>query len=283
MIDTLTLKKTDPVTVFDSGLGGLSVVRELIKLLPHENIIYFGDSLHAPYGIKETDELIELCEANFKMFLEMRAKCVVIACNTATSVAGAYLTEKYPHIPIIGIEPAVKPAAKSGNMPRVLVLATPVTIKGEKLGKLIFSLKDEARFTLLPAPKLVDFVESGITDKCPSEELISYLRELFYNSGIAGCDEDGPEAPCAQRTSVSRRFDAIVLGCTHFPFVKDSIVKALGYKPAIFDGAPGTSRQVRRKLSQAGLLNNSEKPGRITLLNSDETKLPLERQLLEFR
>lgn len=264
-------KNTDPIAVFDSGLGGISVVRKLVKLLPNENIIYFGDSKNAPYGTKDRDELLGLCDRNIGMLLDMGAKCVIIACNTATSAAAAYLREKYPFLPIIGMEPAVKPASKIAEKPKVLVLATPVTISGVKLKDLIHCFDEEASFTLLPAPELVRFVESGINDNADSPELYSYLRELFKDFG-----------PSEPSSSPGLRFDAVVLGCTHFPFVRRTILKALGYEVPVFDGREGTCRQAERMLSEAGLLNKSGKPGKVELLNSDETKLPLEKALLEY-
>lgn len=265
---------SDPIAVFDSGLGGISVAKKLARMLPHENIVYFGDSLNAPYGTKSIDELLSLCDANIRRLLDMNAKCVVIACNTATSAAAAYLREKYPEIPIIGMEPAVKPASQISERPRVLVLATPVTINGGKLKELIHCFDDEASFTLLPAPKLVEFVESGVNDSMPSPDLYEYLADLFRDFRVSDDDRD----------SGSKRllkFDAVVLGCTHFPFVKRTILKALGYDVPVFDGREGTCHQAERRLYELGLLNASEKPGAVTLLNSDESKTELEKVLFE--
>ncbi len=265
---------SDPIAVFDSGLGGISVVKKLTKMLPHENIVYFGDSINAPYGTKSIDELLSLCDKNIRLLLDMNAKCVVIACNTATSAAAAYLREKYPFLPIIGMEPAVKPASKIAERPKVLVLATPVTINGGKLKELIHCFDDEASFTLLPAPKLVEFVESGVNDSMPAPDLYDYLTDLFRDFRVAGADSDGS-------SKNGLKFDAVVLGCTHFPFVKRTILKALGYDVPVFDGREGTCHQVERKLSESGLLNMSKEKGTVTLLNSDESKIELEKALFE--
>ena len=127
-----------PIAVFDSGVGGISVLRELVKIMPAENYLYFGDSLNAPYGTKTLDEVRELtCEHARRLLFEEGAKGLVVACNTATSAAVRKLREMYPDIPIVGIEPAVKPAVMCKEHPRVLVMATPMTIREEKFRKLM--------------------------------------------------------------------------------------------------------------------------------------------------
>ena len=173
------LKKEDPIAIMDSGLGGISVLRQMKKVMPLEDYLYFGDSVHAPYGERPPEEIIALCEENTEMLLEQGAKCIVIACNTATSAAAEVLRSRYPEIPVIGMEPAVKPAAKSGGHPKVLVLATPITIRGDRLHHLVENFDGEADFTLLEAPGIVRFVEAGICDANPEEPLMEYLRELL--------------------------------------------------------------------------------------------------------
>ena len=129
---SFTLYKENPIAVFDSGLGGVSVLRELIRVMPNENYIYFGDSANAPYGVKTLEEVRELTCEHAKRLFEDGAKGLVVACNTATSAAVRVLRETYPTIPIVGIEPAVKPAVMWKEHPRVLVMATPMTIREEK-------------------------------------------------------------------------------------------------------------------------------------------------------
>ena len=137
-------KKENPIAVFDSGVGGISVLRQLVRIMPNENYIYYGDSLHAPYGTKTLEEVQRLtCEKAAELF-QQGAKGLVVACNTATSAAVRMLREKYPEIPIVGIEPAVKPAATFMEHPRVLVLATPMTIRNEKLKHLMERYQDQA-------------------------------------------------------------------------------------------------------------------------------------------
>ena len=262
------LSKDGPVAVMDSGLGGISVLRELISVMPEEDYLYFGDSVNAPYGEKPPEVIRELCRRNVEMLLAQGTKCVVIACNTATSAAAEVLRQEYPFLPVIGMEPAVKPAAKCGGHPRVLVLATPLTIKGDRLHHLVEAHADEAEFILREAPGIVRFVEEGVCDAAPNEALREYLSELLAEFSLCG--------------QAKRRVDAVVLGCTHFPFVRRSIVEALGYPAAVYDGARGTALQTKRRLSESGLLRESGARGKILLLNSDESRLPAERMLLEL-
>ena len=170
-------KKENPIAVFDSGVGGISVLRQLVRIMPNENYIYYGDSLHAPYGTKTLEEVQRLtCEKAAELF-QQGAKGLVVACNTATSAAVRMLREKYPEIPIVGIEPAVKPAATFMEHPRVLVLATPMTIRNEKLKHLMERYQDQAELIPVSCPGLMDFVERG---DLHSKELRKYLTELFY-------------------------------------------------------------------------------------------------------
>lgn len=199
------MKKNNPIAVIDSGMGGISVLRKLYKLMPNENYIYFGDSANAPYGIKTMEEIRLLTVSAAEKMIERGAKALVIACNTATSAAANCLREMYPDLTIIGLEPAIKPAALFKENPRVLVLATPLTLKGEKFNSLVRQYQDKAVFYKLPAPELVVHVESGNFD---TPEEIAYLESIL--------------------TPYKDKVDAVVLGCTHFPFAKKSIRKILG-------------------------------------------------------
>ena len=256
------LHRENPIAVFDSGMGGVSVLRELVKILPNEDYIYFGDSLHAPYGIKTLEEVRKLTISNAELLFEQGAKALVVACNTATSAAVRILREKHPDIPIVGIEPAVKPAVLCKEHPTVLVMATPMTIREQKFQMLMGRFKDQAEIIPLPCPGLMDFVERGDLD---GEDLRKYLTELLY--GYHTC-----------------RIDAAVLGCTHYPFVRQQIQKILGPDTLIFDGGPGTAREMRRRLSEVNLLNPSEKKGHVEFRNSlpSQEKLALCKRLLEL-
>ena len=235
-----------PIGVFDSGVGGISVLRELAHLLPNENFIYFGDSKHAPYGTKTLEEVRRLTCADAKYLIRRGVKMLVVACNTATSAAIGLLREAYREIPVIGIEPALKPAVLSKKHPTVLVMATPMTLKEEKFHNLMRRFQSQAEIIPLPCPGLVEFVERG---ELEGERLINCLSRLFSEYR-------------------DRNVDAVVLGCTHYPFVRGAIEKVLGPKTAVFDGGEGTARETKRQLLNAGLLNPSEEKGAVCFENS---------------
>lgn len=258
-----TGKKQQPIAVFDSGMGGISVLRELVSIMPNENYIYFGDSKHAPYGTKSKEEVRKLTINHAEALFEKGAKGLVVACNTATSAAVAKLREMYPRIPIVGIEPAVKPAVYCKDHPRVLVMATPMTIREEKFRKLMARYEDLAEIIPLPCPGLMDFVERGDLE---GEDLQKYLAELLYEFQ-------------------EEKVDAAVLGCTHYPFVRKMIQKALGSEVKIFDGGAGTAREMKRRLLEAGLLNDSLCQGEVVFFNSleDGRKRTLAKALFEMK
>lgn len=250
------------IAFFDSGVGGISVLREAIRVMPYENYIYFGDSKNAPYGTKNTSEVKALVLKNIDMLINMDVKAVVIACNTATSIAVAALREKYNNIPIIGIEPALKPAALSDNNSNVLVMATPITIKEKKLNKLLDEVNEKAKVSLLPCPGLMDFVEKGDIDSKELKNHIKFLLEPVKNT----------------------KFDAIVLGCTHYPFVKDVIVESIGYDVEIFDGAEGVVKKLKHDLEELNLENDKDNKGSIKVINSleDKEKIELSNYLINL-
>lgn len=243
-------KMQRPVGVFDSGVGGISVLRELVALMPNENYIFYGDSKNAPYGIKSLEEVQQLTCRDAEYLLEQGVKALVVACNTATSAAIQILREKYPDMPVIGIEPALKPAVLAKKNPRVLVMATPMTLREEKFRLLMEKFESEAQILPLPCPGLVEFVERG---ELESEELEAFLRKLFI---------EYQEQPV----------DCVVLGCTHYPFVKGMIQKVLGERVQLFDGGAGTARETYRRLKECGLLNPSTQRGYVMLQSSLESE-----------
>jgi len=255
-------KQTQPIAVFDSGVGGISVLRELVKILPQEDYIYYGDSKNAPYGMKDKETVKELTIDAAEYLFEQGAKGLVVACNTATSAAVRALRELYPEIPIVGIEPAVKPAALLKPKGRVLVMATPMTIREEKFQKLMEKYTSEAEIIPLPCPGLMDYVERG---DLVSDDFRRYLEELLYAYRI-------------------HPVDAVVLGCTHYPFAKELIQDILGPHVVVFDGGEGTAREMKRRLGEAGLLNPSTESGKVVFQNSlqDEKKLELCQKLLNL-
>ena len=254
MINTLTA----PVAVFDSGVGGIGVLREIQKLLPHENLLYFGDNARAPYGNRDPDEIRALVLTHARRLLDT-AKALVLACNTATAVAVTPLRERYPTVPIVGMEPAVKPALHVTDHPRILILATAATLREQKLAQLLERFRERAAFDLCAASGLVSLVEGGLAD---SERALDYLKVLL--------------APF----SGNRRPDAVVLGCTHFPFAARTISRALGADIPLFDGALGTAKELAHRLRDQELLNPQKSPGQVTVTSSDPHALALCQRLL---
>ena len=250
-----------PIAVIDSGVGGISVLRELLKIMPWEHYLYFGDSANAPYGSKTKGEVLELTRNNLKLLRERGIKALVIACNTATSAAAAVLREENPDLPIIGIEPAIKPAAFLFPHPRVLVMATPLTLKEEKFRALVARFADREEIIPLPCPGLVELIEAGNLD---GEAINRYLEELF--------------APY-----IRQKIDAVVLGCTHYPHIKNVIARHVPLRATIIDGGEGTARETYRRLSVAGLLADTEQVGSVGIINTsgDERLIRLSRELLE--
>ena len=228
------MQKTDYIAVFDSGKGGLSVLRELTALMPDERFLYFGDSKNAPYGIRPTEQVRHLTMAAAEMLMEKGVKALVVACNTATSAAIGLLREKYPDKVIVGIEPALKPAVEAFPRGNIGIMATQVTLREEKLAHQLERFP-EATVHLIPAPGLVERIEQGL----PTEDL---LRPVL--------------APY-------KHLDALVLGCTHYPFAAETIQKLLP-DTVLFDGGPGTARQTKRLLEELDMLNPG--PGEVTYL-----------------
>lgn len=252
------MKKTDAIAVFDSGVGGISVLGELRRLLPGERYLYFGDSANAPYGTRPTAEVQALTFAAVERLLwETPLKALVIACNTATAAAVAALRRKYPELIIIGIEPALKLAASRFPGGNIGIMATEVTLREEKLGHLMDRVADHCQIHKIPAPGLVELVEQGLADSPQAEALLSGILGPYVG-----------------------KLDALVLGCTHYPFASKRISAVLGPGTALIDGGAGTARETQRRLSEAGLVENG--PGSLTMTNSapDPEMLELSWKLL---
>ena len=237
---------SSPIGVFDSGVGGLSLLRELRRVLPNEDFIYYGDRVNAPYGAKTHEEILEISKGIVNELLSRGAKAIVVACNTATAVAIEPLRAAYPLLPIIGIEPAVKPARVSGCR-RVLVLATPVTVSESRFAALLrANSKDNCEFIGVPCSELAYMIEQ---DK-DSTEIETYLSSVF-----APYRADG--------------FDGIVLGCTHYPLALAEIKRAAGEDVRVFDGSDGTSRHTKALLEELSLNSLARKIGTVEFISSD--------------
>lgn len=236
-----------PIGFFDSGVGGLSVLKEAVKLLPGENFIYFGDSKNAPYGTKDVEEVKALTFSAVDFLIKKNIKALVVACNTATSAAIIELREKYSRsMPIIGIEPALKPAVEYKRKGKIIIMATPMTLSEAKFSRLMNNYKSEAQIEPLPCPGLVELIETGVIE---GDELDKYLREKispFKNDGIA----------------------AVVLGCTHYPFIKKVLSEVLTNEVPIIDGSKGTAKQLKRQLNQYNIINKRRTGGSIEINNS---------------
>lgn len=256
MHDTLCgispVKRKGPVAFLDSGVGGISVLREAVRLMPNEDFIYFGDSANAPYGTKPTDTIRSLMDANVRMLRETeRVKGIVIACNTATGAAVKYLRLQYPDLPVVGVEPALKPAVLRHQGGKVMVMATPLTLKQPKFQRLLSMYQDKAQVLLLPCPGLMDFVEQGILDGPELERFLHGLLDPVNDGHIA----------------------AVVLGCTHYPFLKKSISAAIGYPVEFDDGAAGTAREIKRRLEKYGCSAGQGEKGTVRFFNSLNEKM----------
>ncbi|MBQ4309948.1 MAG: glutamate racemase [Lachnospiraceae bacterium] len=265
-IEKTELSPDAPIGVFDSGMGGVRVLKDLVRVLPEEDFIYFGDSANAPYGTKTPEQIRELSVRAAEHLIGKNVKALVIACNTATSAAAEILRAEHPELPVIGIEPALKPAVTAFPGGNIVVMATPVTLKLEKFARLLGQFSGQANVTLLPVHGLVELIEQGITEGPEVREvLISHFAQY-----------------------PGRHIDAVVLGCTHFPYVKDEIAAVLGGGVRLFDGGDGTARHLREVLEERGLLRAAHEEtapagGAVTFLNSLQDVSVLEQMWRLFR
>ena len=250
--------KRDYIAVFDSGVGGISVLRHLVKQMPGERYLYFGDSANAPYGSRTTEEVRQLTfAAAEKLMEEYPLKALVLACNTATAAAVKQLRSAYPDLIVIGIEPALKLAADHFPRGSIGVMATEVTLREEKFDILLHRFDENCTVTKIPAPGLVQLVEAGKAEEKETEDLLKTILGPYVG-----------------------KLDALVLGCTHYPFAAKAISRVLGEKVRLLDGGDGTARETRRRLEQAGLLENGQ--GDVTIINSsaDAAMCDFSRELL---
>lgn len=238
-----------PIGVMDSGVGGISVLKKAVEIMPDEDFIYYGDSLNAPYGTKRIEEIKDLTFAVSEKLRAMGIKALCVACNTATAAAIKDLRAKYTDMPVIGIEPAVKPAALSTRGGTIIVMATPMTIKQNKFNELLKIYDKDAKIIPLPCDGLMEMVENWSDDKAP---LMEYFDEHL-------------------KPALRDDTETIVLGCTHYPFIKKELREYLGDRDiALIDGAEGTARQIRRRLEEEGLLGDPDHEGKVTILNSSD-------------
>jgi glutamate racemase len=217
-----------PIGVFDSGVGGLSVLKAIRAALPGESLLYVADSAHAPYGDREAAFITERAVAVARFLCESDAKALVVACNTATVVAVESLRSRFP-IPVIAMEPAIKPAAASTRSGVVAVLATSRTLQSASVARLCRLYAGEARVVLQPCPGLVEQVECGDLDSAQTQRLLSSCIRPVVEAGA----------------------DTLVLGCTHYPFLSKQIQAVAGVSVRLVDSAEAVARQVQRRISPA--------------------------------
>ena len=235
--------KHDYIGLFDSGVGGISVLRHMLRLMPEERYLYMGDSANAPYGTKTKEQVRQLSFAVAEKLIARGIKALVVACNTATSAAINDLRSAYPDLIVVGIEPALKLAADRFPKGNLGVMATPMTLCEEKFDLLLHRFDSQCRVSKIPAPGLVELIEQGRGNSAEAEILLrSLLKDYIGN------------------------IDALVLGCTHYPFAAEAISRVLGEQVALLDGGDGTARETKRRLALAGLLNDG--CGEIVIENS---------------
>ena len=233
---------SDLIGFFDSGLGGISVLHEARRIMPNENYLFYGDNLHTPYGPRPLEEIRALSASGIGYLLDRGVKAVVLACNTATSAYAEIVRAEHPELPIIGMEPALKPAHFARHGGKVIVLATEATLRLEKFQRLMAKYGDDA--IPVVGEGLVELVESG---KAQTDEARERVRALL--------------APYA-----GERVDAVVLGCTHYPYLRDH-VQAVFPEAKLFDGRDGTAMRLKSQLEVYGLCSD-DTPGTIEYQSS---------------
>ncbi len=242
-------KANSCIGIFDSGIGGVTVLKEIIKILPYENYIYISDSKNNPYGDMKKEKIIKRCEEITKYLIENKSKVIVIACNTASAIASEFLRKKYKNIPIIAIEPAYKMVYDHNYDKETLVMATKGTIESEKFN-LLYKKYNNHKTQLLECVGLAEIIEEG-----NKEKIVKYLDE---NIG-----------------KYKGKIENVVLGCTHYPLIEKEIKNILGRNVRIFNGAKNVAIHLKDVLEKDGLINNIEKKGKIEFL---DTSLEIEKR-----
>jgi glutamate racemase len=241
---------TRPIGLFDSGFGGLSVLRQITKILPQEEIIFFADQAHVPYGNRTLLNVRELSLEITRYLLQLDAKTIIVACNTASAAALHYLRRVYPDTPFVGMEPAVKPAAKSSNSRIVGVLATSATFQGELFASVVERFASDVTVLQQTLPGLVERIEAGDLDGMVTRRILKNAVEPLLAEGI----------------------DTLVLACTHYPFIIPVLEDIVGKDVNVIDPSPAIARQTERILDQHGLNAPSIRKGRVTYISSADSQ-----------
>jgi glutamate racemase len=241
------MSSSQPIGVFDSGVGGLSVLRAMRELMPGENVVFFGDQTHVPYGPRPLEQVRAFSEGITRFLLEEGAKLIVVACNTASAAALTSLRQTFAEVKFVGMEPAVKPAAERTQTGVVGVLATPATFQGALYASVVERFANGVQLLQSTCPGLVQQIEKGDLDGEATRRIL-----------------DDALLPMLERN-----IDTVVLGCTHYPFVIPLIRRICGESVRVIDPAPAVARQAQRLLEAEGKINNGEK-GTIRFYTSGE-------------
>ena len=242
-----------PIGVFDSGIGGLSILKALRAELPHESFVYIADSGNAPYGEKGDAFVIARSRALTRLFVDQyNIKALVVACNTATAAAVHVLRAEFPDLPLVGVEPALKPAVQLSKTKRIAVMATRGTLESAKFAALKASLADQAEFIMQPCDGLAVAIEQQDTPKIIA--LLAIYTPQMQRYGKFG--------------TKNSQIDTLVLGCTHYPFISDLLRVHTGADVQYIDTGIPVARQTRRLLEAAGTLNTSTELGGLQLFTT---------------
>ncbi|WP_047548124.1 glutamate racemase [Psychroserpens sp. Hel_I_66] len=245
------MRSSEPIGIFDSGIGGTSIFKEIHALLPHENTIYLADSKNAPYGNKSKSKIIELSIKNTELLLEKNCKLIVVACNTATTNAISYLRATYD-IPLIGIEPAIKPAALNTKTKAIGILATKGTLSSELFHKTTDLYSQGINVIEQVGEGIVQLIEDGKTDSNAMKSLLNEYLKPMLKADI----------------------DYLVLGCTHYPYLIPMLLKMLPKHVKIIDSGLAVAKQTKNILEQNNILNTTnKKPDHIFYSNGNVTVL----------
>lgn len=244
----MSSNKVSPIGIFDSGVGGISVLHAIREQMPEESIIYFGDQGHVPYGSRSMEQIQNFSEEITRFLLGQGAKIIVVACNTASAAALKYLRENFPVIQFVGMEPAVKPAAERTRTGKVGVLATPATFQGMLYSSVVERFANGVELFQNTCPGLVQQIEQGQLNGATTRRIL----------------ED------ALLPMLENNIDTVVLGCTHYPFVIPVIQQIVGDSVRVIDPAPAVAKQTGRLLKTNGMRNRSESKGDVKFYTSGD-------------
>jgi glutamate racemase len=252
--------RSGPIGVFDSGVGGLSVLKALRAELPEQDFIYIADSGHAPYGERDKAHVIARSRTLTAHLLDQGVQALVIACNTATAAAIDLLRAEHPHLPIIGVEPALKPAAALSKTRRIGVMATRSTLGSARFRALLAGLATQAEFVLQPCDGLADAIERCVAGAASPETATEIIASCARHTRAMG-----------QFGLKSGEIDTLVLGCTHYPFASAVLRELVGPDVQLVDTGEAVARQTRLRLAGAvppGAADSA--PGRISLFSTGQ-------------